>query len=506
MSGTPSLNRSRALRSFAQKQSPPHQTRPAGQARSAAAQPAPQRREPSILNLQRSVGNGAVQRMLRSQGSGAVIELPRLASFVHPVAASLARPGARFRVPSFANLKAAYTDKTLKIPEAVIKDRIGQLLGRMKREGRLKSADPVATIVAKIFPGPGKIDEAEFNKAIDVADRTKIYQSVVEADTKVKAADKPKLQTAMQDAADLVKKVEGDAAGLKQVFGAQDAAAKTCYAGARKVLEDLAKDLGSHVTTDYNLDDPEVSLGGFAIHSEQKMHLLLRVAQVDDPKDTKATVIHEATHFANASVDDQVYYANAGFFELDEASKVANAAHYEELPRREMKTSKFDKKTFTPGVTPGGGAVTREDKVKAATNRYLRMAWDAGVDAHMFIRGVRREYLAGNNKPFNDHKALILEISKLMDLTVHEQAAGKAIVTTLDVTLSESISRGVAIVGSLANSVPFPSPVGALTDIQLRDKIAAAAVTKYGELLKNAARDKALLDWLSGHFRILPSI
>lgn len=527
------------MRMFAQKKSQSQKQASSNLARSHTATPGP---------LHHAVGNQAVQRSMQTSveelgmgstatasfrfahdysqipihppggratemnpavdQSGVVVKLPSR-GFIHPIAASLHQPGVRFRLPEFRRLKAAYTDKDLKIPEAVIKARVTQLLERMANEGRLKSKDSVAVIVSKIFPSPGKIDKTEFNKAIDVTDRSKIYKSVTDADTKLRAADKPKLQSAMKDAAADVKTAEGDAAGLTQVFGTKDATAKTRYATARKVLEDLSKSaakVDAEVTTDYNLDDPEVGLGGWASFTDQKMHLLLEVAQVKDPNETKATVIHEATHFANAAVDDHVYYGDPGFFELDEVTKVNNAAHYEELPRRLSKTSKFDKKTFTPGVTMGGGAVTREDKVKAATDLYLRKAWDAGVDTHTFIRGVRREYLAGNNKPFSDNKALILEISKLMDLTIHEQSAAKAIVTTLDVTLSESISRGVAIVKGLAPSVPFPNPVGALTDIQLRDKIVADAVTKYGNLLKDAARDKALLDWLESKYRTLPSV
>jgi hypothetical protein len=459
------------------------------------------------LNAEAPATEGEIGAMSSNptSSSGAMVKLP-LRGVAHPIAAALSQPGVRFRLPKFADLKAVYTDKNLNIPEDIIKKRVTQLLQRMKRESLLKSKASVATIIARIFPAPGKIDEAEFNKAIDVNDRSKIYESVTEADTKVKAVDQAKLKTAMTQSVDIIKKAEANAAGLKEVFGAQDAVAKTNYAGARKALEDAVKDMDAHVTTDYNLDDPEVGLGGFAIHSKQKMHLLLEVAQVKDPKETKATLIHEAAHLANASVDDQVYYDNPGFFELDEASKVANAAHYEELPRREMKTSKFDKKTFTPGVTAAGGAVTRKDKVKAATDLYMRKAWDAGVDTHTFIRGVRRESLAGNNKPFNDNKALILEISKLIDLTIHEQASGKEVVTSLDVTLSESVSRGIAIVKGLVPSVPFPSPVGTLTDIELRDKIITKAVTSYGNLLKDAARDKALLDWCVAHYRKLPNI
>ncbi|HEV2842463.1 MAG TPA: hypothetical protein VGW39_14165 [Chthoniobacterales bacterium] len=441
--------------------------------------------------------------------AGAMIRM-RTPGFTHPVAAALARPGVRFRLPTFGKVKAAYTDPDLKIPEKVIQARVTQLLNRMEREGRLKSTETVATIVGKIFPSPGVMDEAEFNKAVDVNDRTQIYQSVAESDTKVKPVDKPKLQVAMNEAADLVKKVEGDAAGLTQVFGTKDSVAKSNYGKAEKALKEVSKNIDAHVTTDYNLDDPEVGLGGTADFDTQTMHLLLKVAQVSDAAKAKTTIIHEASHLADPSVDDQVYYGGAGFFELDEANKVANAAHYEELPRRKMGTSMFDKKTFTPGVTVGGGAVTRPDKIKADANRYIRKAWDAGVDMHTFIRGVRREYQGGNKKPFDDHKALILEISKLIDLTVHEQAAGKQIVTTLDVTLSESVARGVKFVKEYTASVPFPAlvvpPLLPFSDIELRDQIIATALMRYGNLLRDAARDKALLDWLEAHYRSLPVV
>ena len=480
----------------------PSRSAPAKESTS-ASRPAPQTSNRAMRRLLSDNGHTHEDAKIDTSSSAIVTMSGR--GMKNPVAESMRRPGVKFRVPTFKKLESTYKDKDLKIPEAVIKDRVTQLLMRMKREGRLKSKDSVATIVGKIFPGGGKIDEAEFNNAIDVADRSKIYESVTEAETKVKAADKPKLKTAMVDAADLAKKVQGDAAGLKAVFGAQDATAKTNYQNAEKALRDLPAKMDSQVTTDYNLDDDEVGLGGWASNSDKKMHLLLKVAQVKDEKETKATLIHEASHFGSATVTDHVYYNNDGFFELDEAKKVDNAAHYEELPRREMGTSKFDKKTFVPGTKPGGGAVTKEDKIKAAANLYIRKAWDAGVDAHMFIRAVRREYLAGNNKPFNDNKPLIIEISKLMDLTIHEQAAGKQVVTTLDVTLSESISRGVSLIKSLTKTIPFPVP-GALTDLELRDKIIAEAVKKYDSLLKDAARDKKLLDWLEAHYHSLPSI
>ena len=436
--------------------------------------------------------------------SNATVTLPGR-GMKHPVAESMRRPDVQFRVPTFKKLESTYKDKDLKIPEAVIKDRVTQLLRRLKGDGKLKSTDSVATIVAKIFPGGGKIDEAEFNNAVDVSDRSRIYESVAEAETMVKAADKPKLKTAMVDAADLVKQVQGDAAGLKAVFGTQDATAKTNYANAEKALRDLPAKMDTQVNTDYNLDDKEIGLGGWASHADQKMHLLLDVAQVKNEKKTKAILIHEASHFGTATVKDHVYYNNNGFFELDEAKKVANAAHYEELPRRVLGTSSFDKMTFVPGTKPGGGAITKEDQIKSDANLYIRRAWDAGVTAHKFIRAVHREGLASNKKPFDDNKALILEMSKLMDLTIHEQAAGKQMVTPLDVTLMESVAGGVSKIKNLSGSVPFPAVLG-LTDIQLRDKIIAEAVKKYDNLLKDPARDKKLLDWLEAHYKQFPKV
>ncbi|MDQ6829777.1 MAG: hypothetical protein M3081_13030 [Gemmatimonadota bacterium] len=427
----------------------------------------------------------------------------------HSLATRRARPGTYFRLPVFADLKAAFTDKKLKIPEAVIKDRVGRLLGRMEREKRLKSKDSVPTIVGKIFPGPGVINETEFNNAIDVADRTKIYKSVLDADTVVKAADKPGLKTAMADAITLMKKVEGDAAGLKAVFGGQDTTAKANYAKAQTALGNVAKDLDKHVTTDYNLDDPEVDLGGWAQFSSQNMHLIADVVQLTDPKETKSTLIHESSHLADPSVTDKGYYGSPNFEALSEAVKVTNAAHYEELPKRDMLTSKFAGITFTPGKLKGGAAPTWEDGIRRTASEALREGWDAAVDVHNFIRKVRKDDLAGTTATFTANKVLILEISKLMDLTVHEQDPANMKITALDVTLTESIAHGIGIVGSLAQTAAVTAPPGPFATASAKDKattdvVIADSIAKYGKLLGNAARDKTLVDWMTAHVGKIP--
>ena len=129
--------------------------------------------------------------------------------FRHPLLDQLDRHDVRARMPNFTDLKAAYTSKKLGIPETVIKEKVAQLLGRMQKEKRLKSSEPIAVIVAKIFPGPGKISEKEFKKALDVADRSVIYQTVLDAETKVKKADKAKLEAAIKDARDMIARSRG---------------------------------------------------------------------------------------------------------------------------------------------------------------------------------------------------------------------------------------------------------------------------------------------------------
>jgi hypothetical protein len=465
----------------------------------------------AVLQLQRSAGNRAVAGALARRGGGpeATVRLPRVPGVEHPVAASLARPDVRGRVPTFADLKAVYQDKELRIPESVVKTAVTQLLGRMAREKRLKSADSVAAIVARIFPAPGVISEAEFTKALDVADRTAIYRSVLDADTTVRRADRAKLRAAMKAAAALIRSIEGDDVGLKAVFGAEAPVARANYARARAALAEVSRDMATKVSTDYNLDDPEVSLGGWASHGARHMHLLVEIVKVIDAKESKITLIHEAAHLADPSVDDHGYYGTPNFEALGEDVKVGNAGHYEELPRRKLGTSSYSGLTFTPGVLKGGGAVTWEDTIRRESSEYLRKAWDAAVDTHTWLRGVRRAFLRRDRRPFEDQRALILEVSQLMDLSVHRQVPAKARVTPLDVTLTESIARGVMLVGTVAEREPVEHPYGPWLDprdedVAARHILIDSAVSRYGRLLGDPVRDRALLDWLVAHYRSLP--
>ena len=196
----------------------------------------------------------------------------------------------RFRVPKTSDMKVLFDMGN--VPEDVLKNRVQLALTRMAEEKKLKSTDPVPELMKKIFPEPGLFDEAEYEKAVDVTDRKKIYQSVLDARAKVTSADKPKLKAVMADSIALIGKCAADAVNLKSVFGSKHAVAKDVYVMAKVALTTAMNHMDTQIDTDYNLDDPETGLGGWATFFNQHIHLKGSVAKVTDENDAKITIIH----------------------------------------------------------------------------------------------------------------------------------------------------------------------------------------------------------------------
>src|SRR5512146_1477585 len=83
-----------------------------------------------VPSAPRPAGPGRLKgqaRSLATVGRALSLALHSVQSFIfHPLAAAVTHPATRFRLPTFVDLKAVYTDKKLAIPESVIKDRVGQ--------------------------------------------------------------------------------------------------------------------------------------------------------------------------------------------------------------------------------------------------------------------------------------------------------------------------------------------------------------------------------------------
>ena len=368
----------------------------------------------------------------------------------------------RFRVPTTADLKKLFTSGN--VPESVLKDRIEVALTRMAAEKRLKTSDAVPEIMKKIFPSAGVFDEKAYEDAVDVNDRSKVYQNLLDAETKVTSADQPKLKTVLGDSATLIDDCVADDTNLASVFGSKKDVAKANYPKAKTAIQNAAANIDTAITTDYNLDDPEIGLGGWATFSNQHVHFMQKVVKVTDEKLAKVTIIHEASHLSDPSVKDKGYYGSKGFEGRPDDEKVTNAAHYEEVPRRKLGKSIYQRADgtfidFKPGMSSAGTAETFEDKVRRKVDEFFRMAWDKAVDVQEFIRDIRKEGLAGSTTTFNAKRVRILELSRLMHLTVHEQPAATASINQVDLILSEGVAHATANLRKIAKGQSVPNPV-----------------------------------------------
>jgi hypothetical protein len=414
---------------------------------------------------------------------------------------------AKWRVPPSADLQALLAGGT--VDEAVVHSRVRRLLDRMEREGRLRVAVSVdiGMVMDEIFPAPGLLDQAAYERYIDPADRTMVYYSVRDASTTPRASDRSDLSNAMVSAATTAQTVATDEAGLRAVFGpTQWTTARDNYGLIHDRLRAVSTDIQNRVTTDYNLDAQETFLGGWASFNGQHMHLLSEVVADPLTAESKATLVHEGAHLAASSIDDDHgYYGTTGFEAKDHAEKVDNAAHYEELPRRVWGVSSYAGVTFTPGVSSSGAPLTTEQRIREGGASYYQLAWDAAADFDDLIKQARRDQLDGTALD-GSTVARLLEVSPLMDLTLHEQSTSPPDITRLDITTSESIVRAMSMAGDHVETLASVVPMGPF--LSTADEIAAgvdlavdAAMAAYGGLLGDAARDRRLVDWLHSHYQ-----
>jgi hypothetical protein len=167
--------------------------------------------------------------------------------------------------------------------------------------------------------------------------------------------------------------------------------------------------------------------------------------------------------------------------------------------------SRYPSLTFTPGVSSSGAPLTTEEQIRAGGADYYRRAWDAAADFDDLIKQARRDQLDGTALD-GSTVARLLEVSPLMDLTLHEQMRSPPDITRLDVSTSESIVRAMSMAGdyveSLTNVVPMGPFLTSTDEISAGVDLAVdAAMAANSGLLGDAARDRQLVDWLHSHYQ-----
>lgn len=436
---------------------------------------------------------------------------------------AITRPSsdARLRVPSAGEIQGMLSSG--KVDEAVVLSRVRKLLERMNREGRLRVKERLANIgdvTDEIFPSPGQLDQAAFERYIDPTDREMVYKSVHEASIKPHEKDQENLKRSLESASGTAGLVANDKAGLEAVFGTgkHPTTAAQNYRRIHIQLNELASKIDTNITTDYNLDTEVNFAGGWAFKGV--MHL--RAKYVTNPFTTLAqsTFIHEAAHLSNPNIKDNGYYDSPGFEFAAEETKINNAAHYEELPRRIWGVSSYARRTFTPGTSK---SLTSEQKMRTKAYNYIRMAWHSAVMTQDLLREVRIKQTDDMkfDKELRSNKKIVdqlLEVSPLMDITLHEQSALPPEITLLDVTTAESIARDIHLamdqVAKLSkDQIMSPLPLqqwhpfldAAFEYLGMSIAVDSSLIV-HGGILGDAKRDRKLVDWLHDHYHLIETL
>jgi hypothetical protein len=318
------------------------------------------------------------------------------------------------------------------------------------RERRSRYAEAIRKEFADLeFGDPNLIDSGARPLTTDAANITKV----------VGAADKlfTDIASGARDA------------WLTDVFGAANIAkAKTNYDNARTRMNTLH--VLDRIVTDRSGYNEEVSLSGLTDPPgtvDQKIRLEKSVIDSPLDNDSVATLLHEAMHAGNASIEDQY----VGFDTAEEKDKLTYASCYEVVAWRILdKTNPmafFDSvagkfKVFVPagttiGATSAPALTTIEKGAKAASEMY-REAWTIGLNLHPFYVQVFKKptdwTLVGANPTFptKRYDNSLPYWSKVQRLTIHKKTAidptsadeAKHPVSQIDVALSEGVQRKLA--------------------------------------------------------------
>jgi hypothetical protein len=416
----------------------------------------------------------------------------------------------KYRLPSSGSITSAVDDPLKTVPISVIRDSINVMLIRMEREKRLPQKKTAAEILNDIFPGPKTFDKAKFESYFDEKDQSIIYGNAKAADSPVKDEESSKLKSFIEWAIKILRVSQGMGKSMIRVFGSKTNKAKAIYKKAGDVLQKIISSksaMEAGISTDYNRDDPEVGMGGWANFAKQKMHLDPDIVKATDSKETLITLIHESTHLADSDVDDNgIYYPGSTpkdtFTSLDEDAKITTASFFEEFPRRWLGKSVYDNEhTFTPGKTIGGGTPSLASQAKSVASAYYTNVWDRAVDIFTFLRNTKVKMDKGDRTLFDKFDTEILKASQKMGLTIHQQTTATKTINSLDVILAEGIARAASLLAYITQK-KLPDPlVASPADVNTAGmKLVDDALIYYKALLGDLTKDRALISYLNDQY------
>ncbi|MBV7530807.1 hypothetical protein [Chitinophaga sp. sic0106] len=419
--------------------------------------------------------------------------------------------GARFRVPSGKSI-SEMSDKNVKIPVEVFKDRVAVMLQRMALENQLNVEMIIPELAQKIYSKKDGMNLAAYNAALNLnvtvipekslddieellesrADDNKlnykvvvdqflnrifppggavklgllpgmvkkkdgeslVYGSVLDAYSRLNSSEMSDMRSTLSKAAKLCKEAAEKEEWLKDVFGKDNMkTAKEMYPVIAAKLEFLKNNMKTNISVDRNGDAEQMGVGGYALHQLGLVHLMGAIANQTDEDETLMTMIHEAAHLASASIDDLRYYGRPGFLSMTHYQKINNAAHYEEVPRRIHGNSSYLGEVFTPEKTASGRSESTEEVRRNAVGDKVQWLWKKAADVHDVLVIMRRQLEEGNKSDFEKFKPDLVDISKAFGLTLHTQS-GNMSITGFDLVLIEGFVHTLHILKSKVGKMP----------------------------------------------------
>jgi hypothetical protein len=366
----------------------------------------------------------------------------------------------QFRLPPLQTVEDLV--KTLGIGR--VAERLQVAMERMRREKRLKlpktwkGVDDALTI---IFGKARNRFSSTLYHNLTVWNRGRIYKELRHPQEKVSSyhdrfkKKKTRLEKRVDSA--LFKAIRKAKESAKKVHDIRAVFGKDHVSTVQGTYRTVADALWFfEVRTDRNRDALELGIGGSTSPGSSKIFLALAQLKAKDDRELQVTLIHEACHAVDPTIKDKGYYGTEMFPEMADDAKLTNAAHYEEVPRRLLKISKYPKMRFRPlrdEPEPPRGRTkkpqTPMDKMRKVvkTLQYevseeLRKAWSTGGDIHNVLRLVA---VSQDGKLRERAKTVLFQPSKTMGLTFHLQPRPKRQLTPLDLALSEGNVRDLSL-------------------------------------------------------------
>lgn len=342
------------------------------------------------------------------------------------------------RIPNFAELNALHE----KLSVVVIREKVKILLKNLQIEKLVLKGQDVDLAVKELIKDDGMVNleryEDWFGEANGDEDKQKIYHKADQSHTALKPGDEANLKIILQSAQTTVEQILPCEKKLQEVFGSTESKnAKRNYTKIVKKLNGLGKNIAKKVTTDYNGDDAQLGIGGYADFSRQDMHIMQNLCKRVNP-DGITTAIHECAHLADNSIKDYGYMGTPGFESMKGERKVNNAAHYEVIPAWILgKSIPYPVgHQFIPYNHAGGGGDSELSLGKKEANDYFESAWSVAANLSLCLKKL---YSKGEQiEQTND----IMEKSRVLSLTIHQSTDHR--VSLLDITLMQDMARTLA--------------------------------------------------------------